>query len=290
MFFVRRDRITVDRSRNSGIVFDCVLQNKARRVATVLSQEYELWIVAQVHAGPAEFLTRLSFDLTSQSTNTLTYRADEGRGLKLIWPFFPSQLQRIEDVRQGKEPCFEIRNRLLVKSQHYKADGALLYEEQFNEESAYESETNAYPIRFKINHAEWTGLLDEIGFTHIILQELALPVFPPEFKRAQDHLKDAWHHHRAGRERPALLSCFNTFECLGFDLTGTPDKARIDVLGLLMTGKEQEKQEKIKALWAAVGNYCHLGRHDKGPPVEISHQDGELALVCATVLLKYLAG
>jgi hypothetical protein len=57
-----------------------------------------------------------------------------------------------------------------------------------------------------------------------------------------------------------------------------------------MDGKEQEKQERIKALWTAVGNYCHLGRHDKGSPVRLSHEDGELALVSATVLLKYLAG
>ena len=290
MFFIRRDRISVDRSRNSGIIFDCALQNKAPRLATVLSQEYELWFTAQVHAGPAEFLSRLLFDLTSQLTNTAAYRQDEGRGLKLIWPFSTRQLQRIEDFRQGNEPYFEIRNRFLVKSQHYKTDGTSLHEAQFNEESAFASGTNAYPICFKIDHEEWTKLLDEIGFRHIILQELSLPAFPPEFRRAQDHLKEAWRHHRAGRERPALLSCFNAFECLGFDLMGTPDVKRVDVLALLMDGKEQAKQEKIKALWAAVGNYCHLGRHDKGPPVQLSHQDGELALVSATVLLKYLAG
>jgi hypothetical protein len=57
-----------------------------------------------------------------------------------------------------------------------------------------------------------------------------------------------------------------------------------------MAGKEQDKQEKIKALWTAVANYCHLGRHDKGPPINLSHADGELALVSATVLLRYLAG
>jgi hypothetical protein len=57
-----------------------------------------------------------------------------------------------------------------------------------------------------------------------------------------------------------------------------------------MAGKEQDKQEKIKALWTAVANYCHLPRHDKGPPINLSHVDDELALVSATMLLSDLAG
>ena len=56
MFYLKRTKVSVDRLRNSGIVFECVLQNRAPRTANVISQEYELWLAKEVSGGPAEFL------------------------------------------------------------------------------------------------------------------------------------------------------------------------------------------------------------------------------------------
>lgn len=169
------------------------------------------------------------------------------------------------------------------------ADGTFRGDPYFAEESAFDSSTNAYPTSFKVDHEEWAKLLSDVGFSHIVLQELTIPVFPPKFKRAQGHLKDAWDHHRAGRSEPALSSCFKAFECLGFELAGNGNATRDDVLELLMDGKEEAKKARVKALWQAVGDYCHMGRHDKNAPVRLNHRDAELALVSATILLRYLA-
>jgi hypothetical protein len=68
-----------------------------------------------------------------------------------------------------------------------------------------------------------------------------------------------------------------------------PDAKRADVLARLRDGKERDKQVKTKFLLKVLGEYCHLGRHDKGSPVRIGHRDGELAVVSATMLLRYLA-
>jgi hypothetical protein len=61
------------------------------------------------------------------------------------------------------------------------------------------------------------------------------------------------------------------------------------VLADLMNGQAEAKREKIKTLWASLSEYFHLGRHDKGAPVHITDADGELAVVSATVRLRYLA-
>jgi hypothetical protein len=290
VFKLRRERIVAGQPQCSGIVFECVLENKLNRRATVLAQEYELWFTKNEHDPSPEFITRLSFDLFSVSADKPTLEPNTVRLLKLIWHFSVNQLQRIEDLRQGNEPWFQIRNRVTAHIQFLKEDRVTFHgPAYFAEESPSDSHTNAYPARFKIDHEEWAKLLKDVGFSHIFLQEIVIPKFPPELKRAQEHLKDAWNHHRAGRERPAMQSCFSAFECIGFDVTGKPDAKRADVLAKLMDGKEPDKQRKIKALWKALGEYCHLGRHDKGAPVHIGHTDGELAVVSATMLLRYLA-
>lgn len=79
-------------------------------------------------------------------------------------------------------------------NKHYKPYGSTLHDPQFNEESVYDSETNQCPIRFKIDHEDWTAILADAGFKQIILQELSIPAFPPAFQRPENHLKQAWGH------------------------------------------------------------------------------------------------
>lgn len=290
MFQLRCDRTVANQAGYSGIVFECALENKLHRRATILSQQYELWFQRDLNDASPEFITRLSFDLSSISTDAPNFGPNTAKPIKLIWHFSVNQLQRIEDIRRGKEFWLQIRNRLTVLAQHLKEDGVTFHGgPYYAEECASDPLSNHYPVRFKNDHEAWAKLLDDVGFSHIFLQEIRIPTFPPELKRAEEHLKDAWGHHRAGRERPAMQSCFQAFECLGFDVTGKPDAKRADILAKLMDGKERDKQKKIKALWKAIGEYCHLGRHDRGSPVHVGHRDGELAVVAATMLLRYLA-
>jgi len=288
MFYLQRTRITADQSRIGGIVFECSLQNRQHRHATLISQEYELWLTKDMNGGHARFVSRLSFDLTSISTDAAAFTPQSARGFKLIWHFTPSQLQKIEDFREGKEPHFELRSRLLAYVRYCTMDGKPHGDPHYAEESAYDTDTNGYPIRFKIDHANWAGILESIGFRHIILQELSIPTFPPAFGRAENHLKDAWSHHRAGREDAALMSCFKAFECLGFSIAGA-QIPRADAVAHLMSGQEEAKRKRIEALWDTLTSFCHLGRHDRGAPVLLTHADGELAVVSTTMLLSYLA-
>jgi len=288
MFSLQRTRISVDRTRVGSILFECSLQNRRPRNATLIVQDYELWLLRDIHAGQVQFLSRLSLDLTSISTEAPTFSPQSFRPLKLLWHFTPNQLQQIEDARQGKEPHFEFRNRLVAQVQYLTADGRPHGDAHYTEESAHDFENNGYPIRFKIDHTTWAGILDDAAFRHIILQELPIPSFPPAFGRAETHLKEAWNHHRAGREDATLLSCFKAFECLGFSITGT-QIPRADALAHLMSGTEEAKRKKVEALWETLTSFCHLGRHERGAPVPLTHRDGELAIVATTVLLSSLA-
>jgi hypothetical protein len=288
MFSLQRNRIGADQTRLDGIVFECSLHNRRPRNATLISQEYELWRSDDIHGAQARFLSRLSLALTSISTEPPTFTPQSSRGFKLIWHFTVRELQQIEDSRQGNEPHFEIRSRLFAHVQYRNADGTPNGEAHYVEESAYDSETNGYPIRFKIDHTTWAGILDDVRFRHIILHELSIPAFPPAFGRAENHLKEAWSHHRAGRADSALMSCFKAFECLGFSIT-SGQIPRADALAHLMSGQEEPKRKKIEALWESLTSFCHLGRHDRAAPIHLTHADGELAVVCTTMLLTYLA-
>jgi hypothetical protein len=79
MFYIRRNRIDVNIPRNSGIVFDCTLQNRVNRISTVIVQEYELWLAGEANSGHAEFITRLSFDLVNPPTKLEAFRPQETR-------------------------------------------------------------------------------------------------------------------------------------------------------------------------------------------------------------------
>src|SRR5690348_14220073 len=148
MFHIRRDRIVAEPLRYSGILFECALENKVSRKATILSQEYELWFMKNEQDSSPEFVTRLSFDLFSLQDKP-TFEPNSGRGIKLIWHFTESQLQRIEDLRQGSEPWFQIRSRLTIYAQWLKTDGTPHAGPDFSEESASDSHAPGhYPVRF----------------------------------------------------------------------------------------------------------------------------------------------
>jgi hypothetical protein len=58
-----------------------------------------------------------------------------------------------------------------------------------------------------------------------------------------------------------------------------------------MNGIEEakRKRKKVEGLWETLTSFCHLGRHDRGGPVRLTHADGELAVVSTTMHLRYLA-
>lgn len=292
MFCMRLEKISVTRPGNAGLVFEFLLENQAQRQATVQSYAFELWTLKAMNSPQALFLGPLSPDLGVGATTELTFEPNGQKALNLVWHFSWKQLQEVEDWRNNTGPVFEFRNHVGVNSSLPRRDGqppqppSFLWEQIFH---SADSKSRGYPARIPVDVVTWTRLLDEIGFRHIIIQELPLPTFPPGFARPEDYLKEAWNHHRAGREDEALQCCYRAFECLGFNLYGDDELKRVELLRRILDTKEMAKKEAIEQIWTALHKFFHLGRHERGQVVKLSHNDGELAVVYATVLLKYLA-
>jgi hypothetical protein len=288
MFVLRFERLSVSRPGNSGIVFELSLQNRASRIATVISQAYELWFVRDSGAH-AEYLATLSRDLSNANSEQPVYQPQVICPLNLVWHYTPLELQRVEALRKGSQPSFQVRNRLGVSYQWLNADRSAHAGPGFSEEAAFDAQTSTHPIPISVDRDAWARLLNEIGFQQIILQELPIIPFPPGFGRAEKHLRDAWDHYRAGRNDGALQSCFKAFECLGYNLAGEKIE-REKLLARLMDGQEPSKRAVIERLWDALNQFFHLARHERGEPVQINHGDAELAVICATSLLGFFSG
>jgi len=57
-----------------------------------------------------------------------------------------------------------------------------------------------------------------------------------------------------------------------------------------MTQSGPEKQTSVVKLWEALQNLLsNIGVHERGKPVELTTADSELAAICTTAFIGYLA-
>jgi hypothetical protein len=292
MFCMRLQKISVARPGNAGLVFAFSVENQAKRQATIQSYAFELWTLKTLNLSEALFLGSLLPDLGVGTIADLTsFGPNDKKVLDLVWHFSWAQLQQVEDWRNDSGPVFEFRNHVGVHSILEGRDGRP-QSPSFSWDSIYytpDAQQRTYPARIPIDVVTWAKLLDEIGFLHIVFQELPFPTFPPGFARPQNYLKEAWTHHRAGREDESLQCCYRAFECLGFNLYGDDQLKRAELLRRILAAQDAAKAEAIAAIWTSLQTFFHLGRHERGQAVKLSRSDGELAVVYSTVLLKYLA-
>lgn len=288
MYF-RLEKIDAAPPGSSGIVFETVLENREPRTATIFSYDFELWLLRDMNAAVAKYLARLSPDFHADFPGE--FKPNVQKPLKLIWHYTPKQLQEVEEWRQDRNLTIEIRGHLLVASV-WPGPSGTTQALSFQWEKPYQAAISgggAYPIRISVPQSEWATLLSKIGFRHITLYELPMPSFPPGFARSESYLKEAWEHHWAGRRDEALLACFKAFECLGFNLYGEAKLDRQTFLERLMPGIEGHKRKVVEELWESLHEFFHLGRHERGQPIDLTHADTEMALIFATALLGYLA-
>jgi hypothetical protein len=268
------------------LAFDLAIVQTNRRTAHILSTEFELWFG---HSN-RQFLCRLGPDITTEMTGggaqfVVELKDEAARtGCRLLWHYSPDQLQRIDESRNGGKAILYIYARFTVQ--------AIWPRPKENPIVNYEIETpgseNGWPLRIEIAESDWIALLSDIGFRHPAMDRITWPLLPPAFSRAEGHLNDAWLHYRRAEPAPALAACYKAFECLGFDLFGK-EVQRKDVLDLLMGSAELTKQEAVLSLLRSLQCFFQFGRHDKGAPVKLTQNDAQMAVVCATVLLAYLA-
>jgi len=290
MFCIRLERFSAAKPGNSGIVLEFTLVNQVQRTASILSYDFELWLLADMGRSQATFLSKLSPDFLTESPDCFKFDPMGERPLALIWHYAPKQLQEIEDWRKAGTPIFEIRSHACVASL-WPAHETVKNPMPVAWEPIYGSsgQNRGFPFRLAYPLSEWTRLLDEIGFCHIILYEFPLPAFPPTFSRAGRHLKEAWDHHRAGRSDESLLLCRQAFECLGYDIYGDPNLARRDILERMMPKAPSQKKAVIEKHWEALQNVLNEGIHERHEPVHFNQADTEMVLVEVSAFLGYLA-
>ena len=292
MFYVRFDKLAAARSGNSAILFQLELDNPADRTATILSCDFELW--ALIHgSSEAKFLGRLSPDLHGGRDWQRSFGPNEARPFPLTWHCTPERLQHVEDCRAGGDLTLEIRGYLGVAALWPKRDSSLQVPSFASENpflATLKGGGGSYPIRIAVAPSQWAELLGEIGFRHITLYELPIPPLPPGFSRSETYLKEAWIHHRSGRKDEALLACRKAFEPLGYNLFGDDRLSRRGVLDRLMSGEATGKREAILDFWEKLQDLLSkIGVHEKGEPIDLTYADTELAVICTTALLGYLA-
>lgn len=285
-FKIELVRIVAGERGTDGIIFEFMLDNFVSRTATILSYEFQLWLNRQ-NTGETSFLGLLLPELRPGLDFETKFEPNSKRPLRLAWHYTPSQLQHVEDWRGETEPAFELRGRLSVVSR-WPGEGGRLQEPVYSGE--YFIFQSGYPMRFSISQAQWASVLDQIGFRHIVLYELPLPPLPPGFSRAEEYLREAWDHHRAGRRDETLLACRKAFEPLAYNLFGDDRLKREEVLARLMTQAGPEKRTAVVKLWESLQNLLsNIGVHERGKPVVLTKADSEIAAICTTAFIGYLA-
>src|SRR5712692_1199728 len=276
MLCLRLEKFSASRPGSSGIVLEFTLCNPVSRTASIVSYDFELWLLADMNRSKATFLSKLSPDFLTEFSDCSKIDPNGEKPLALVWHYMPKQLQEIEDWRKGSNPVFEIRAHVCVLSIWPGHDPAKnLLPMAWEKVYGSSGQSRAFPFRFAYPHSEWTRLLDEIGFRHIILYEFPLPAFPPSFSRAGSLLKDAWDHHRAGRSDESLLACRKAFECLGYDIYGDPKIARRQILERMLPEAPAQKKDVLERHWEALQDVLNEGVHERQEPVHFSHADTE---------------
>jgi len=97
MFYVRFDEIEKAKAPNTGISILLTLVNRDQRMATILSYDFELWLLKNEAATESEFISPLQRDLRQDDGGK--FQNYQERKIGLLWHFTPRQIQRIQDQR-----------------------------------------------------------------------------------------------------------------------------------------------------------------------------------------------
>lgn len=273
------------------IAFHFKLKNDQTSHSRILGFHFELWQCSDASANSERRLCDLRLDAQPTISEDYTklrpaLNPNEDTPLRLSWTPTTDELQSVEDHRKGLSPAFRVKPLLLVDAV-WPTTGP---REQWRTAFGWDGPNcgNGWPLMLKMTDYEWIAILDRLNFKHNDLDRLIWPTLPPAFARSEAHLAAAWKSHRTGKFDAALNSCYKAFDCLGFNLTGQTIK-RGEVLEFLMDGAEPEKQAAAMEVLKSMTGFCHLGRHENGPPINVTYEDSQFAVSGVTAALSYLA-
>jgi len=267
-----------------ALALEFAMENVSKRIVSIHSYQAELWLVIDDRNG-CQKLANLEPDIRGLGTDPNWQLLAQFKGVqscrfRVLWHYAAEQLQRVEDVRKGNDAYFQVRLQLFTGT---RDPG----ETEEIQQCEWPRGGDGWPI-IRIAESDWAATLASIRFTHPVMDRLPWPAMPPEFGRLQEWLERAWQDHRAGNHDGAMVSCYKAFDCLGFNVYGL-DVDKKKTIEKLMETAEEEKREIVSNLILSLQKFFHLARHESKAPVALTHFDSQLALLCATTLLSYLA-
>jgi len=214
------------------------------------------------------------------------------RNSKTFWqigiPLSPHQLQKIEEMRSGKDLFLNIQF-FCTAGRRVMAPPPLINDILYPSVGVGGYSDGYCP--FKVAQSDWVKNLKDLGYRDYVLCEVPLRGVPVrvELKKALAHLKDAWEHFSNGNDKETLMSCYRAFECLAKQAEMTdPNQQAFEKI---LAGIEDEKKRKrVELLMSYVCRFFALSRHEEGQePVSFNRKDSEYAVILAQATLAYLA-
>jgi len=214
------------------------------------------------------------------------------RNSKTSWqvgiPLSPYQLQKIEEMRSGKDLFLNVQffctaaSRVMAPSQ--------VISDVFYPSVGVGGYSDGY-CSFKVAQSDWLKNLKELGYGDYFLMEIPLKGVPEKrgMQKALEHIKAAWEHFEQGNDDETLGSCYKAFEYLAKKSKFKhPDQNAFEKI--LGTIPEEEKRRRLKVLMHDLCQFLTLGRHEPGTEaVMLDGRESEYGLILSQATLGYLA-
>jgi hypothetical protein len=200
------------------------------------------------------------------------------RDLPIRIELTPAVVQRVEDLRAGKDPQFELSLQGVASSPAGKVERVVAHNK----------------LGFKVPRSTWTDqVLDvwKLSSYKLIEIEFADLQVGEDLRRAYSKIEEAERHYSNDMPAQCLANIYAAFEGLakarGFK---NPDQ---QFFAGLLADSSATNREKGKLLFAYYCNFLQLGRHEAGPPetteAVISRREARLALIFAHATLEYFS-
>jgi hypothetical protein len=214
------------------------------------------------------------------------------RGSKGFWkigcPLTPYQLQKIEEVRKGKDLFLNLQFSCTV-TWRVNAPPAPITEVA-SVAVGVGSFSGGY-CPFEVPQSKWVKALGELGYGEYFLMEIPLKGVPHRrgMQKPVEHLKAAWEHFEQGNDDETLGRCYKVFEYLAKkNKFAHPDQNAFEKI--LGTIPEEGKRKRLKMLMHDLCQFLTLGRHEPGTEtVLLDERESEYALILSQATLSYLA-
>lgn len=147
------------------------------------------------------------------------------------------------------------------------------------------------PIKYKISRSDWVKILSQMKYSELELFEVPLEIFSfdPNLKRAVELLRKAQERFFDGDWNGTLQNCRQSFEAAASEIGQTGDKKNNFEKLLSRVGPEV-KNSRLNEIIRSISEFCHLGRHEDFPAVEITREDARLMLRCTLSVFALLGG